>query len=70
MTVDLLEQTIRLEADGREFHFDIEASRKDALVRGLDAVRSTLAAYSDDIHTFELRHRTAYPWLFDRPECA
>lgn len=59
--VDLVEQTIRL-ADGRSITFSIDTLRKDALMRGLDAIGSTLQR-TEQIKAFEARHLQANPWL-------
>lgn len=42
--------------------FDIDAMRKDNLLRGLDAIDSTLQ-HSSLIETFERRHLAENPWL-------
>jgi 3-isopropylmalate/(R)-2-methylmalate dehydratase small subunit len=62
LTVDLPAQTITLESDGRAIGFEIDALRKDALVRGLDAIGSTLE-YAEDIRRFEKDHYAANPWF-------
>ncbi|PWC39827.1 3-isopropylmalate dehydratase small subunit [Azospirillum sp. TSO35-2] len=62
LTIDLPAQTIRVEADGLAIPFAIEPLRKDALVRGLDAVSTTLQ-HADDIRGFEARHYAANPWF-------
>ncbi|WP_313220260.1 3-isopropylmalate dehydratase small subunit [Stutzerimonas nitrititolerans] len=59
--VDLVEQTICL-ADGRRIAFSIDTLRKDALMRGLDAIGSTLQR-TEQIKAFEARHLQANPWL-------
>lgn len=59
--VDLVEQAIRL-ADGRSITFSIDTLRKDALMRGLDAIGSTLQR-TEQIKAFEARHLQANPWL-------
>jgi 3-isopropylmalate/(R)-2-methylmalate dehydratase small subunit len=63
LTIDLPEQTITVDAEGLEIPFEIETLRKDALIRGLDAVSATLAEYAGDIRAFEQTHRAANPWL-------
>jgi 3-isopropylmalate/(R)-2-methylmalate dehydratase small subunit len=60
--VDLPAQTVRLD-DGREFGFEIDAYRKDHLVRGLDDIGLTLQ-YADTIREYEDRRRETKPWLF------
>ncbi|HXP95202.1 MAG TPA: 3-isopropylmalate dehydratase small subunit [Telmatospirillum sp.] len=64
LTIDLPKQTIAMTADGVKFSFEIEALRKDALIRGLDAVSATLVESADLIRTFETGHRAANPWFF------
>ncbi|WP_212631984.1 3-isopropylmalate dehydratase small subunit [Pseudomonas sp. KB-10] len=59
--VDLAEQVISL-ADGRSIAFSIDTLRKDALMRGLDAIGSTLQR-TEQIKAFEARHLQANPWL-------
>lgn len=59
--VDLVDQAIRL-ADGRNIAFSIDTLRKDALIRGLDAIGSTLQR-TEQIKAFETRHLQANPWL-------
>jgi 3-isopropylmalate/(R)-2-methylmalate dehydratase small subunit len=46
--------------------FSIDVNRKRSLLEGLDDIGQTLA-HVDEIRGFEQRHRTAMPWLFDRP---
>lgn len=61
LTVDLPAQTIS-GADGTRFDFEISPLRKDALVRGLDAIGTTLDQ-ADAIRDFEARHHATQPWL-------
>ncbi|WP_411901471.1 3-isopropylmalate dehydratase small subunit [Methylorubrum thiocyanatum] len=61
LTVDLPAQSI-LGADGTRFTFEISPLRKDALVRGLDAIGTTLDQ-ADAIRGFEARHHATQPWL-------
>jgi|SRR4051812_12406700 3-isopropylmalate/(R)-2-methylmalate dehydratase small subunit len=63
LTIDLPEQTITVDAEGLEIPFGIDPLRKDALIRGLDAVSATLAEYADDIRAFDETHHTANPWF-------
>ena len=62
LTVDLPAQRVRL-PDGGEAGFEIDAFRKDCLLRGLDDIGLTLQ-HADAIRAFEQRHRAAAPWLF------
>ncbi|MDP1619261.1 3-isopropylmalate dehydratase small subunit [Phenylobacterium sp.] len=59
-TIDLAEQVI--EGAGRQLRFEIDASRKHALLNGLDPVGVTLAR-ADEIRAFEAAHLAANPWL-------
>jgi 3-isopropylmalate/(R)-2-methylmalate dehydratase small subunit len=61
LTVDLMTQEIVL-FDGRRIAFGFDALRRDALLKGLDAVGSTLQ-YADDIRAFERSHFAVRPWL-------
>lgn len=61
ISVDLEAQQIHL-ADGQVIPFQIDTLRKTALLRGLDAIGSTLQR-SAEIKAFERRHLQANPWL-------
>jgi len=61
LTVDLRQQSIEA-SDKSRITFDIEPSRREALLLGLDAIDQTLK-YRDAIETFERRHLTENPWL-------
>lgn len=61
LAIDLPAQMV-LAANGTRFEFDISPLRKDALVRGLDAIGTTLDQ-ADAIHAFEARHHATQPWL-------
>jgi 3-isopropylmalate/(R)-2-methylmalate dehydratase small subunit len=61
LTVDLPAETVTA-ADGTVFAFAIPALRKDALVRGRDAIGATLD-HAAEIRAFEARHLAANPWL-------
>jgi 3-isopropylmalate/(R)-2-methylmalate dehydratase small subunit len=62
LAIDLPAQTITIERDGRVVPFEIDALRKDALVRGLDAVAATLE-HAESIKQFERGYYAANPWL-------
>ena len=64
LTVDLPAQQVRL-PDGTAYDFQVDAFRKDCLLRGLDDIGLTLQ-HADAIREFEVRHRAAAPWLFDK----
>lgn len=61
ISVDLEAQQIHL-ADGQVIPFQIDTLRKTALLRGLDAIGSTLQR-SEEIKAFERRYLQANPWL-------
>ena len=65
LTVDLPKQIITCDADGTQIRFEFDPLRKDALVRGLDAVGATLD-FADDIRAFERNYLATHPWLADR----
>jgi 3-isopropylmalate/(R)-2-methylmalate dehydratase small subunit len=65
LTVDLPNQIIACEADGTRIRFEFDPLRKDALVRGVDAVGATLEL-ADDIRAFERGYLATRPWLADR----
>jgi len=60
-TVDLESQTV-VAPSGRVFHFDIDAGRKDKLVRGLDAIGETLQ-HARAIDLFESKQALGQPWM-------
>ncbi len=62
LTVDLQNQTI-IKPDGRQYRFEIDASRKQRLLEGLDDIALTLK-YADEIRQFEDQYRQRAPWLF------
>lgn len=62
LRIDLDAQTVST-PDGRTLRFDIDAFRKECLLKGLDDIGLTLR-HADDIREFEERRRTTQPWLF------
>lgn len=62
LAVDLPGQTIT-KPDGTTISFDIEPSRKERLLQGLDEIGITLQN-RDDIAAFESGYKQAAPWLF------
>ena len=60
-SVDLESQTV-VSPSGKRFHFDIDASRKEKLLKGLDAIGETLQA-EKAIDTYEMKRALAQPWL-------
>jgi 3-isopropylmalate dehydratase small subunit len=63
VTVDLESQTV-VSPSGATFHFQIDPSRKDKMLNGLDAIGETLQAASD-IDVYEMKRALAQPWLED-----
>ena len=63
LKVDLPGQVITTPA-GDAIHFEVDAFRKDCLIRGLDDIGLTLE-HAGEIRAFEEKHRQAAPWLFD-----
>jgi 3-isopropylmalate/(R)-2-methylmalate dehydratase small subunit len=61
LTVDLQAQTVTAEGLA-PIAFDIEPTRKAALLQGLDAIGETLQRRAA-IDAFEMAHRAANPWL-------
>jgi 3-isopropylmalate/(R)-2-methylmalate dehydratase small subunit len=64
MTVNLPTQLIQLH-DGEVLSFEIDPSRKDNHIRGLDDIGLTLE-HAAEIRDFEEKHRQTTPWLFDK----
>lgn len=62
MSVDLPAQQIRAPAAGLAVGFDIDQRRKDALVRGLDAIGQALEM-APQIRAFEAARLDEEPWL-------
>ena len=60
-TVDLAEQVV-VSPSGKRFSFEIDPTRKEKLLKGLDAIGETLQRASD-IDRFEQRMAVAEPWL-------
>jgi 3-isopropylmalate/(R)-2-methylmalate dehydratase small subunit len=61
ITVDLQQQSVTA-PDGASHAFDIDATRKQRLLLGLDDVGVTLQ-HLPEIEAFEARYRAATPWL-------
>lgn len=55
-TVDLPTQTIKIEANGKSEHFDIDAYKKNCLLNGYDDV-DYLCSISDQIEAYENRQK-------------
>jgi 3-isopropylmalate/(R)-2-methylmalate dehydratase small subunit len=63
LRVDLPAQQLHT-PDGGVLDFEVDAFRKDCLIRGLDDIGLTLQ-HADAIRDYETRRRQAAPWLFD-----
>jgi 3-isopropylmalate/(R)-2-methylmalate dehydratase small subunit len=64
-TVDLFAQKIVVPS-GREFSFEIDPQRRQALLMGLDDLSRTLKSRSE-IEAWQARDRQARPWIWLRP---
>jgi 3-isopropylmalate/(R)-2-methylmalate dehydratase small subunit len=62
LAVDLEDQSVTT-PNGESFKFDIDPFRKHCIMNGLDDIGLTLA-HSEEIRTFEQKHKQAQPWLF------
>jgi 3-isopropylmalate/(R)-2-methylmalate dehydratase small subunit len=60
LTVDLAAETVT--GAGLDLRFAVDPLRRDALLRGLDAIGATLDR-SDAIQLFQYAHFAANPWL-------
>jgi 3-isopropylmalate/(R)-2-methylmalate dehydratase small subunit len=63
ITVDLPAQQVKLPS-GEVFAFEIDAFRKDCLIRGLDEIGLTLQN-AEDIRAYEAKRKASAPWLFN-----
>jgi len=63
LAVNLEQQTVTTPS-GKSFEFDVDAHRKYCLLNGFDDIGLTLRQV-DKIKAFEVKHRTAQPWLFN-----
>lgn len=63
LNIDLERQEV-IEPDGRINHFEIDAFRKECLLKGLDEIGLTLLK-SDVIRSFEQSRRLQEPWMFE-----
>ncbi len=62
LEVNLEAKTIGL-PDGEQIAFDIEDSRRERLLKGLDDIGITMQ-YQDDIKAYEAKRKAQAPWLF------
>ncbi len=65
LTVDLPAQVVRTPS-GQSFRFEIEPSRKESLVDGLDEIGLTLR-HAEEIEAYEERRKKSEPWIFRQP---
>ena len=63
LTVDLPSQTLR-SSTGMSIGFEVDATRKQRLLHGLDDIGITLQK-AERIRAYEARQRQATPWLFN-----
>jgi 3-isopropylmalate dehydratase/3-isopropylmalate/(R)-2-methylmalate dehydratase small subunit len=61
MSVDLEAQSVTAPS-GKSFHFEIDAKRKEKMLKGLDAIGETLQR-AKAIDTYEMKRALAQPWL-------
>ena len=61
MTIDLASQTVTAPS-GQQFHFEIDAQRKEKMLKGLDAIGETLQR-ARSIDVYETKRALAQPWL-------
>lgn len=62
LSIDLQAQTVSA-PDGRAWPFEIDAFRRDSLLKGLDEIGRTLEQ-AGDIRAYEQRRAAEAPWLF------
>jgi 3-isopropylmalate/(R)-2-methylmalate dehydratase small subunit len=62
LTIDLAAQTVTTPG-GKSFRFDIDPTRKENLLNGLDEIGLTLR-HSDDIKAYEEKRKRSEPWIF------
>jgi 3-isopropylmalate/(R)-2-methylmalate dehydratase small subunit len=63
LTIDLEACTVLL-PDGSLWSFELDAFRRECLLKGLDDIGITLER-ADAIRAFEGRHSERFPWLFE-----
>jgi 3-isopropylmalate/(R)-2-methylmalate dehydratase small subunit len=62
LTIDLARQTLATPG-GKSFRFDIDPTRKENLLNGLDEIALTLR-HADDIKAYEEKRKRSEPWIF------
>ena len=64
LTIDLAAQTVTpAKAGSQSFHFDIDATRRENLLKGLDEIGTTLT-HADEIREYEEKRKKTEPWIF------
>lgn len=66
LIVDLERQVVQT-SDGQSIAFEVDAFRRDCLLKGLDDIGITLER-AEAIRAFELDHKTRFPWVFETLE--
>ena len=62
LTIDLASQTVTTPS-GKSYHFDIDATRRENLLKGLDEIGITLT-HADEIRAYEEKRKQKEPWIF------
>ena len=62
LTIDLAAQTVTTPS-GKAMHFDVDATRRENLLNGLDEIGSTLR-HADEIRAYEEKRKRSEPWIF------
>jgi len=62
LTIDIPAQTVTA-GNEKPYHFDIEPTRKENLVNGLDEIGLTLR-HKDEIKAYEEKRKRTEPWIF------
>ena len=62
LTIDLAAQTV-VTPSGKAMRFDIDPTRKQNLLNGLDEIGITLK-HADDIRAYEEKRKRSEPWIF------
>ena len=65
LTVDLVSQSVK-PSDGKAIRFDIDASRRQSLLEGLDEIGRTLRQ-KPDIVAWQQKDRAARSWVWELP---
>ena len=66
LIVDLERQVVQT-SDGQSIAFEVDAFRRDCLLKGLDDIGIPLER-AEAIRAFELDHKTRFPWVFETLE--